>query len=209
MKSKTILGADGATKMRQITVGIHGKGGETGIKAIMLLTALINDLKQCKTPQEVYDGYLQITGYCKCCVDCDFIEEKDADELMHLAAYLAGNEQRHNRKRVIRYEKSLYMQPVQGERRRRAGQKHRLCAAADTAGIRGGFSAHYAAFIYDAVHGREKAGRAGKGHGCWACAAERLRFCYCWCEIRHNRGNGQRNTYSKYAGDCGYRCEPD
>lgn len=25
MKSKTILGADGATKMRQITVGIHGK----------------------------------------------------------------------------------------------------------------------------------------------------------------------------------------
>ena len=77
MKSKTILGADGATKMQQITVGIHGKGGETGIKAIMLLTALINDLKQCKTPQEVYDGYLQITGYCKCCVDCDFIEEKE------------------------------------------------------------------------------------------------------------------------------------
>lgn len=37
MKSKTILGADGATKMRQITVGIHGKGGETGIKAIMLI----------------------------------------------------------------------------------------------------------------------------------------------------------------------------
>lgn len=33
--------------MRQITVGIHGKGGETGIKAVMLLTALINDLKQC------------------------------------------------------------------------------------------------------------------------------------------------------------------
>ena len=33
MKSKTILGADGATKMRQITVGIHGKGGEAGIRA--------------------------------------------------------------------------------------------------------------------------------------------------------------------------------
>ena len=30
MKSKTILGADGATKIRQITVGIHGKGGEAG-----------------------------------------------------------------------------------------------------------------------------------------------------------------------------------
>ena len=40
MKSKTILGADGATKMRQITVGIHGKGGETGIKAIQQLAGI-------------------------------------------------------------------------------------------------------------------------------------------------------------------------
>ena len=46
------------------------------------------------------------------------------------------------------------MQPIQGERRRRAGQKHRLCAAADTAGVRGGLSTHYAAFIYDAVHAK-------------------------------------------------------
>lgn len=62
MKSKTILGADGATKMRQITVGIHGKGGEAGIKAIQQLAGMVDSLKQCKTPQEVYDGYLQITG---------------------------------------------------------------------------------------------------------------------------------------------------
>ena len=47
-----------------------------------------------------------------------------------------------------------FLECIQGERRRRAGQKHRLCAAADTAGIRGRLSTHYAAFIYDAVHGR-------------------------------------------------------
>ena len=93
MKSKTILGADGATKMRQITVGIHGKGGEAGIKAIQQLAGMVDSLKQCQTPQEVYDRYLQITGYCKCCVDCNFIDQKGADELMCLAAYLAGNEQ--------------------------------------------------------------------------------------------------------------------
>lgn len=29
----------------------------------------------------------------KCCVDCNFIDQKGADELMCLAAYLAGNEQ--------------------------------------------------------------------------------------------------------------------
>ena len=92
MKSKTILGADGTTKMRQITVGIHGKGGEAGIKAIQQLAGMVDSLKQCQTPQEVYDRYLQITGYCKCCVDCNFIDQKGADELMCLAAYLAGNE---------------------------------------------------------------------------------------------------------------------
>ena len=93
MMSKTILGADGATKMRQITVGIRGKGGEAGIKAIQQLAGMMDSLKQCQTPQEVYDRYLQITGYCKCCVDCNFIDAKGADELMCLAAYLAGNEQ--------------------------------------------------------------------------------------------------------------------
>lgn len=45
MKSKTILGADGATKMRQITVGIHGKGGEAGIKAIQQLAGMVGQLK--------------------------------------------------------------------------------------------------------------------------------------------------------------------
>ena len=55
MKSKTILGADGTTKMREITVGIHGKGGEAGIKAVQRLAGMISSLKQCQTPQEVYD----------------------------------------------------------------------------------------------------------------------------------------------------------
>ena len=57
------------------------------------LAGMVDSLKQCQTPQEVYDRYLQITGYCKCCVDCNFIDQKGADELMCLAAYLAGNEQ--------------------------------------------------------------------------------------------------------------------
>ena len=52
MKSKTILGADGATKMREITVGIHGKGGEVGIKAVQRLAGMVSSLKQC---QRAYD----------------------------------------------------------------------------------------------------------------------------------------------------------
>lgn len=44
--------------MRQITVGIHGKGGEAGIKAIQQLAGMVDSLKQCQTPQEVYDRYL-------------------------------------------------------------------------------------------------------------------------------------------------------
>ena len=61
------------------SLGIHGKGGEAGIKAIQQLAGMVDSLKQCQTPQEVYDRYLQITGYCKCCVDCNFIDQKGAD----------------------------------------------------------------------------------------------------------------------------------
>lgn len=93
MKSKTIIGTDGAPKMRQIQIEMHGKGGEVGVKAVQRLAGMTESLKTCKTPQEVYDRYLQITGYCKCCIDCGFIDEKGADEFMCLAAYLAGNEQ--------------------------------------------------------------------------------------------------------------------
>lgn len=50
MKSKTVLGADGTTKMREITVGIHGKGGEVGIRAVQQLAGMVSSLKQCKTP---------------------------------------------------------------------------------------------------------------------------------------------------------------
>ena len=92
-KRKTLLVANGTTKMREITVGTHGNAGEVGIKAVQRLAGMVSSLKQCQTPQEVYDRYLQITGYCKCCIDCDFMDEKGADELMCLAAYLAGNEQ--------------------------------------------------------------------------------------------------------------------
>lgn len=85
MKSKTVLGADGTTKMREITVGIHGKGGEVGIRAVQQLAGMVSSLKQCKTPQEVYDRYLQITGYCKCCIDCGFMDKKGADSVKEWA----------------------------------------------------------------------------------------------------------------------------
>ena len=79
--------------MQQCRIEAHGKDGATGIKAVSRLANMVNSLKACKTPQEVYDRYIQITGYCKCCLDCEFIDEKSADDLMCLAAYLAGNEQ--------------------------------------------------------------------------------------------------------------------
>lgn len=93
MRSKTFIKPDGAAEMQQISIEICGKGGATGIKAVTQLENMVNSLKACKTPQEVYDRYLQITGYCKCCLDCEFIDKKSADDLMCLAAYLAGNEQ--------------------------------------------------------------------------------------------------------------------
>ena len=92
MKSKAILDGQGNVRAQEIRIEAHGKGA-LGVKNVQILVGMIESLKVCKTPQEVYDRYLQITGYCKCCIDCGFMDEKGADELMCLAAYLAGNEQ--------------------------------------------------------------------------------------------------------------------
>ena len=62
MKSKTILGADGATKMRQITVGIHGKGGEAGITAAIAnaLTAYAKTADVTKAINAAVAGLIQL-----------------------------------------------------------------------------------------------------------------------------------------------------
>ena len=92
MKSKAILDGQGNVRAQEIRIEAHGKGA-LGVKNVQILVGMIESLKVCKTPQEVYDRYLQITGYCKCCINSEFLDEKAADELMQLTAFLAGNEQ--------------------------------------------------------------------------------------------------------------------
>lgn len=92
MKSKTILGAGGTTKIREVTIEIKGKGGELGVQNVRHLIELINDFKTMNTEQEINDHYMIIAGYCTCCNNCGFIDDKAADDIMQMAAVLAGNE---------------------------------------------------------------------------------------------------------------------
>ena len=134
MRVKVEMNSKGEVKAHRIEIPIQGGGGELGQHAVTGLVSLISGLKEMKTERELEQLLSMVYGWGACCKHCGFLTEKSTDDVMHMAG--------------------LYMQPIQGERRRRAGQKHRLCAAADTAGIRGRLSTHYAAFIYDAVHGR-------------------------------------------------------
>lgn len=93
MKSKTIYDKDGQRMAQEIRIEAHGKGGALGMKNMQYLIDMIESMKACKTPQEVYDRYMMIIGYCKCCINSEFMDEKSADDLMCLAAFLASNEQ--------------------------------------------------------------------------------------------------------------------
>lgn len=106
MKSKTILGADGATKMRQITVGIHGKGGEAGIKAIQQLAGMVDSLKQCQTPQEVYDRYLQITGYERTAL------RRELPQAERNRRYAGRTDRRGKDQKIAGYGAAAYLQPL-------------------------------------------------------------------------------------------------
>ena len=93
MKSKAIYDGNGQRIAQEIRIEAHGKGGELGIKNIQYLMDMIDSLQACKTPKEVYGRYMMIMGYCKCCANSEFLDEKSADDLMSLVAFLAGNEQ--------------------------------------------------------------------------------------------------------------------
>lgn len=92
MRSRIILNRERTAEAQEISIPIHGKGGELGIKAITGLVGLIETLKDCGTCQEVQSVFDAICGYNACCTRCEFIDEKGADELMELVSMLAGQE---------------------------------------------------------------------------------------------------------------------
>lgn len=63
MKSRIILNRERTAKAQEISIPIHGKGGELGIKAVTGLVGLIETLKDCGTCQEVQSVFDAICGY--------------------------------------------------------------------------------------------------------------------------------------------------
>lgn len=109
MKSRIILNSERTAKAQEISIPIHGKGGELGIKAVTGLVGLIETLKDCGTCQEVQSVFDAICGYNACCTRCEFIDEKGADELMELicthALFTPHTERKRNneKRKPLRY----------------------------------------------------------------------------------------------------------
>ena len=91
MENRFYMGEKG-TIVREITVEDNGKGGEKGQQCIAQLVGMISELKKQPTPEEINTLHSQITGYCKCCVDNEFIDKKEADDLMRVVAIAAAHE---------------------------------------------------------------------------------------------------------------------
>ena len=92
MENKIYVNKDGDVKMQKIVISFTGKGGEKGKQSLIHLVQLIENLKDKSTPEEVETLYEQITGYCLCCLDNEFIEKAAADELMEVVALITALE---------------------------------------------------------------------------------------------------------------------
>lgn len=92
MNVKTIVNGKGEPQARRIEIEIEGGGGETGKRAVVMLTMLINNLKNAKTVKELDESLYVIFGFALCCRECGFMTEKSTDELMHLVEHAAENE---------------------------------------------------------------------------------------------------------------------
>ena len=85
MENVLHMKSDG-TIVREITIKFTGKGGERGQQSIKQLVGMIADLKNQPTREAIDTLHSQITGYCKCCMDNEFIDKEAADELMKAVA---------------------------------------------------------------------------------------------------------------------------
>lgn len=92
MRGKTITGSRGETRTTEIRIAIKGKGGAKGQEMIKNLVGYIEHLKILKTAERINEHYHFICGYCRALVDTEYIDKEGADEIMMLAATLAGVE---------------------------------------------------------------------------------------------------------------------
>jgi hypothetical protein len=100
MTIKTITGSRGKTRATEIRIAIKGKGGTKGQEMIKRLVDYIEYLKVIQTPQHINEHYCLIMGYCRACEDMGYIDKEGADELIQLAAVLAGVETERAQKKL-------------------------------------------------------------------------------------------------------------
>lgn len=94
MQSKTIYGKnfEGAVT-QEIRIVCQCKGGEIGLQCMNHLVSQIMAIQKAEKPEEIYDMFLRISGYLKCCIDAEFIEKESADDVMDLVCKLAASEE--------------------------------------------------------------------------------------------------------------------
>lgn len=92
MQRRTIYNGKGERVMQEMRIEIHGKGGAQGIECVKNLMGLLEQLKAQKTPKDVQEHLMLCMGYCICCKDSGYIDEKAADDIMQLACTLAAIE---------------------------------------------------------------------------------------------------------------------
>lgn len=91
MKTRILADNQHKTAELEVTVELKGNGDKVCERNLQYLTGLIDEFKVMKSEQEINDHYTLIMGYCLCCKNSGFIDEKGADDIMQMAAIFAGN----------------------------------------------------------------------------------------------------------------------
>ena len=115
MQSRTVYGKGLNTpKMQEIRIEAHGRGGAVGIKCVQTLVAHIESFKAAETPQEVYDRFMTVCGYCSCCRDAGFWIRPAPTRLCSLQVFWQemSRQGQSMKAKEVTYEKSLYLQPI-------------------------------------------------------------------------------------------------
>ena len=67
-------------------------GSALGIHAVECLNELMDEIKDKNTQLDIMAHYYMIYGFVTCCLQCGFITEENADELMNTAKKMSDDE---------------------------------------------------------------------------------------------------------------------
>lgn len=92
MREKAMEGSGEEQHEAHIEISAEAGGSTPGMRAVECISELMDEIKDKNTQLDIIEHYYMIYGFVSCCLQCGFITEENADELMNMVKKMSDDE---------------------------------------------------------------------------------------------------------------------